>query len=159
MGKRRGFALLEMLLVIVVVAVMALLLTARMARAENPGAIKQLVTFTLEKSIGTTYTFDIDKSVSGLGAKWNPIKMFNEYVSVGPFVDLNNLYLGGNVSLDVAKIVNKGKEIPVNAESVFVLKNFDVGYWFVWSSLDNFFDHPFKSDLDGVLATVVKFEW
>jgi len=131
------------------------------ARAENPDLIKQLVTFTLEKSIGTTYTYNIDKQESGLGAKWNPIRAFGGYVSAGLFVYLNEPSLGGNVSLDIARIVNKEKDIspPVNTESVLALKNFDVGYWFVWTSLDNFVDDPFTSDKDGVLGTVVKFEW
>jgi len=161
MGKRKGFALLEMLLVIVVIAAMSVLLVARTARAENSGPIKQLVTFTLEKSIGTTYTYDIDKQESGLGAKWNPIRAFDGYVSAGLFAYLNEPSLGGNFSLDIAKIITKGKEIPtpVNTESVLALKNFDIGYWFVWTSVDNFFDHPFRSDIDGVLGTVVKFEW
>ena len=151
MSRRRGFA--------VVVAVLMLLLVVGTARAENPDWTKQLVAFTLEKSIGTTYTYDIDKHESGMGAKWNPIKAFGGYVSTGLFVYLNEPSLGGNVSLDIAKLVNRGREIPLNTESVLTLKNFDIGYWFVWTSLDNFVDDPFTSDKDGALGTVVKFSW
>lgn len=150
MGKRRGFA--------VVVAVLMLLLVAGPLRAENPEWVKNLFNITVEKSVGLTYTYDVDQHVSGTGAKWNPVKLFNGYVSAGLFAYLDEPSLGVNAALDVAKIVRKGKP-AVQTEGIFVMEKFDIGGWATWTSLDNFFDRPFNADLTGVFGTVVKLSW
>jgi prepilin-type N-terminal cleavage/methylation domain-containing protein len=144
--KRRGFALLEMLLVIVVITVMAVLLTARMARAEG------LVEFDLKKSLGVAYVYDFDQMKSEGGIKFNPVKLFDGYVSAGLFAydntKLESLpFLGVNVSLDIAKAIKVDRGI---------LTNFDIGYFAAWTSAESFVNNSFNPDFNGLLGGVIK---
>ena len=139
-----------MVVVIAVVVILALLfLVSKQAKAAD------VVGFDMKKSLGIAYTYDLDQNKSGAGLKFNPIKLFDGYVSAGLFAYDNSQLedwplLGGNISLDVAKMIKKDKGI---------LSNFDVGYWFTWTSMENFLDQPFNPDIGGMLGTVFKFEF
>lgn len=138
----------------VILGMFGILCFASTARAETPDWAKSLFQWVNDNNVGVTYTHDISEYKDGMGAKINPIKLFNGYASAGLFAYLNEPSLGGNISVDVVKLLNKGK-----AESTVLLKNFDIGYWFTWTSVDNFFKGPFNPDLDGVLGTVVKIQF
>ena len=116
---------------------------------------EKLIGLDFNKSLGIAYTYSFDQNKSGAGLKFNPIKLFDGYVSAGLFAYDNSQLedwplLGGNISLDVAKMIKKDKGI---------LSNFDVGYWFTWTSMENFLDQPFNPDIGGMLGTVFKFEF
>lgn len=128
MGKwRRGFALAEMLLVIVVVTCLVLMFTARPARAAGQ-PLEDLFNWTSANAVGITYCADITKGTSGAGVYWQAIESKHQWLNIGAIaMSTIEPSAGFAVGFNAGKLVEKIKGAPM-----VYLRHLTFGYEGTW---------------------------
>jgi hypothetical protein len=137
--------------------VVSFLLLAAFAFAEGEkkavtlvDVVKELVQWTYEQNVGLTYMFDIDKSKSYAGAKWEFFKSKHDWLRAGlcaAGVGDDEQLIGAEVSFNLGKLIEKIKGAPM-----VYLKHLEVGYYAA-HNLDN------HESQDGLILNVIKIQF
>jgi hypothetical protein len=109
--------------------------------------LRELFCWTYEQNVGITYLFDLDKSKSYVGAKWEFFKTKHDWLKAGLCaggLGDDEQILGVEISFNLGKAIEKMKGSPM-----IYLKHLEVGYY-VATNLDN---HEAQ---DGLIINAIK---
>jgi hypothetical protein len=99
-----------------------------------PNPLKELFTWTYEQNVGLTCLYDLDKSKSYAGAKWEFFKTKHDWLRAGLCaggLGDDEQILGIEISFNLGKAIEKIKGSPM-----VYLKHLEIGYY-IATNLDN----------------------
>ena len=112
-----------------------------------PNPLEELFAWTYEQNVGVTYLFDLDKSKSYAGAKWEFFRTEHDWLRAGLCaggLGDGEQILGIEASFNLGKAIEKMKGSPM-----VYLKHLEVGYY-VATNLNS------HKTQDGLIINVIK---